>query len=156
MVKHLHFGLICPKDIVLEVLVFVEMQLCKPKPCSHVFLARRGFLLETLTNIPYLCHLFLIVLSWTLIFNMLIEACRVWGGFHTGSLVQNGARFALKIANMKAVMRTQVRTEVPNPRLPEGGGLSSVALELAWIWKQRGLGCALVQEPVRAFSPIVT
>ncbi len=31
MVKHLHFGLICSKDIVLEVLWFVQMQLCKPK-----------------------------------------------------------------------------------------------------------------------------
>ena len=28
--KHLHFGLVCPKDIVPEVLCFVQMQLCKP------------------------------------------------------------------------------------------------------------------------------
>jgi len=26
--KHLHFALICPKDIVPEVLTFVQMQLC--------------------------------------------------------------------------------------------------------------------------------
>ncbi|MEE6525370.1 hypothetical protein FKM82_025322 [Ascaphus truei] len=36
MAKHLHFGLVCPKDIVPEVLWFVQMQLCKPKPCCHV------------------------------------------------------------------------------------------------------------------------
>ncbi|MEE6527760.1 hypothetical protein FKM82_029362 [Ascaphus truei] len=35
MTKHLHFGLVCPKDIVPEVLWFVQMQLCKHKPCCH-------------------------------------------------------------------------------------------------------------------------
>uniref|UniRef100_A0A672PXB4 Calcium-activated potassium channel subunit beta-2 n=1 Tax=Sinocyclocheilus grahami TaxID=75366 RepID=A0A672PXB4_SINGR len=48
------------------------------------------------------------------------------GGFHTSSLVRKGAWFALKIANMKTVRRTPV-SAVLNPRLPEGGGLSSVA-----------------------------
>lgn len=33
--KHLHFGLVSPKDIVPEVLSFVQMQLCKRKPCCH-------------------------------------------------------------------------------------------------------------------------
>ena len=32
----------------------------------------------TLPNKPYLLSLFLIVLSWTLTFNMLTEVCRVW------------------------------------------------------------------------------
>ncbi|MEE6509716.1 hypothetical protein FKM82_027428 [Ascaphus truei] len=39
--KHLHFGLICRKDIVPEVLWFVQMQLCKPKPCCHVLLREK-------------------------------------------------------------------------------------------------------------------
>jgi len=34
--KHLHFGLICPKDIVPKVLLLVRMQLCKPKLCCYV------------------------------------------------------------------------------------------------------------------------
>jgi len=41
--KNLHFGLFCPKDIVPEVLWFVQMQLSKPK---MFFLERRGFLLQ--------------------------------------------------------------------------------------------------------------
>lgn len=51
-------------------------------------------------------------------------------GCFTGSLVQNGTLFALKIGNVKAVMRTRERTRVPNLRRPVGGGLSSDALEL--------------------------
>ncbi len=43
-------------------------------PC---FLDRRGFLLASLPNMQYLSHIFLIVLSWTLLFYMLTEACRV-------------------------------------------------------------------------------
>ncbi len=38
MAKHLHFGLICSKVIVLENVWFVQMQLCKPKPCCHACL----------------------------------------------------------------------------------------------------------------------
>jgi len=34
--KHLHISLICPKDIVPEVLRFVQMNLCKPKLSCHV------------------------------------------------------------------------------------------------------------------------
>ncbi len=37
MTKHLHLGLICSKEIVLEVLWFVQMQVCKLKLCCHVF-----------------------------------------------------------------------------------------------------------------------
>ncbi len=67
-------------SVVLEVLWFVQMQLCKPKPCCHVFfLERRGFLLASLPNMPYLSHIFLTVLSWTLSFHMLTEACRLCG-----------------------------------------------------------------------------
>ncbi len=79
MVKHLHFGLICSKDIVLEVLWFVQMQLCKPKPCCHAFLDRRGFFLASLPNMSYLSHIFLTVLLWILSFNMLTEACGACG-----------------------------------------------------------------------------
>lgn len=35
MGKHLHFGLVCPKDIVPGVLLFDQMQLSKPKLCCH-------------------------------------------------------------------------------------------------------------------------
>ena len=42
--------------------------------CAVTFLERRGFL----PNKPNLFSLFLTVLSWTLAFNMLTEACRVW------------------------------------------------------------------------------
>lgn len=57
MVKHLHFGLVCPKDIVQEVL---------------------RLLLATLPNMPYLSN-FPIALSWTSSFHTLTEASRVWG-----------------------------------------------------------------------------
>ncbi len=46
-------------------------------PCF--FLDRRGFPLASLPNMPYLSHIFLIVLSWTLLFNMLTEACGACG-----------------------------------------------------------------------------
>ena len=36
MTKQLHFGLVCPKDIVPEVLWLVQMQFCKSKQCCHV------------------------------------------------------------------------------------------------------------------------
>lgn len=54
------------------------------------------------------------------------------GGFHTGSLVGNRARFAWKMGNVNAVTRTRRRTAVPNPRLAVGGGLIWDGLELCW------------------------
>lgn len=42
------------------------------------FLERWGFLLETPPNKLFLFNHFLIVLSLTLIFNMLTDACKVW------------------------------------------------------------------------------
>jgi len=36
MAKHLYFCLVCLKNIIPEVLWFVQMQLCKPQPCCHV------------------------------------------------------------------------------------------------------------------------
>jgi len=48
MTKHLHNARVCTKEIVQEVLWFVQMQLCKLKLCCHVlFLERKGFFLTT-------------------------------------------------------------------------------------------------------------
>lgn len=44
------FGYICPKDIFPDALWFVQMQHC-------ILLERRGFLLETFANEPYLFSL---------------------------------------------------------------------------------------------------
>lgn len=62
MAKHLHFGLVCPEDIVAEVSWFVEMQLCNLIHAAKIFLERRDFLLATLPSKPALFSLFLIVL----------------------------------------------------------------------------------------------
>ena len=78
--EHLHCGLMCPKDIVPEVLRFVQMQLYQPKLCRHVLFREKRLSAATLPNKPYLFSL--IVLSWTLTFNMLTEACRVWDVAH--------------------------------------------------------------------------
>lgn len=45
--------------------------------CGHI-LFRRGFFLAILPNKPYLISRFLILLLWTLTFNILNEACKVW------------------------------------------------------------------------------
>jgi len=55
MTKHLHFGLVCPKDIVPEVLCFVQMQLYKSKLCWRLSP-------PTQPNKLYLLSLILIVL----------------------------------------------------------------------------------------------
>lgn len=47
------------------------MQLCEPKLCCQVLLESSSFPLTTLPNKPGLFSLFLMVLSWTLTFNML-------------------------------------------------------------------------------------
>lgn len=36
MVLDIHFGLICPEDIVPDVLCFVQMSFCKAHSCVHV------------------------------------------------------------------------------------------------------------------------
>ena len=41
-VKHLHFGLVCPKEIVPEVLWFVQVQLYNPKSCCYVVFREMG------------------------------------------------------------------------------------------------------------------
>ena len=47
--------------------------------CAAMFFVEvRGFLLQFFQNKPHLFSLFLTVLSWTLTFNLLTEACRVW------------------------------------------------------------------------------
>lgn len=61
-----------------------------------------------------------------------LHNCSLNECFYTGSLVWNSARFALKTGNVKAVMRTRESPGEPNPWLPVGGGLISVALEL-WL-----------------------
>ncbi len=46
-------------EFFLEVLWFVQMQICKPKMCCMLFfLDRIGFLLASLANMPYLAHIF--------------------------------------------------------------------------------------------------
>ena len=60
---HLHFGLICPKDILLKVFRFVQMQLCKPKLCCHVLFGEKRLSPAALPNKPYSLSLFVIVLS---------------------------------------------------------------------------------------------
>jgi len=66
MTKHVHFGLIYLKDIVTKVLRFVQMQLFKPKPCCHV-LSQHTILVQSFYNCTVMT------------FNILTEACRVWG-----------------------------------------------------------------------------
>ena len=77
MTKHLHFGLNCPKDIVPEVLGFVQMQLCKLKQYYHVLVKEKKLLPENCPKKSYLLSIFLIVLSLTLPFNKITEASRV-------------------------------------------------------------------------------
>lgn len=48
--EHFHFGYICPKVIFPDALWFAQMQHC-------ILLERRGFLLETFANEPYLFSL---------------------------------------------------------------------------------------------------
>jgi len=71
IVKHLHFGLVCPKDFVPDVLRFVQMQLCKPKPWqpSPGNSSKHAILVSSFSN----------CMPWTLTIYMLTEACRVWG-----------------------------------------------------------------------------
>lgn len=35
------FGLVCPKDISLEIFLFVQTSLCTPKPCCDVLLREK-------------------------------------------------------------------------------------------------------------------
>lgn len=71
------FNLVWPSGIFPEVLWFGQVQFCKPHLCFRVLLMR-NFLLPVLPHSLYSSSLFLIVLSWTLTFNMLSEPCRVW------------------------------------------------------------------------------
>lgn len=55
-----HYGrtspllLICPKDILPEVLSFVQMQLWKPKPCCHCLFRVKRLFPGSLPNKPYI------------------------------------------------------------------------------------------------------
>lgn len=64
--------MVCPQDIVPE---FLQSKINR---AAMFFLERWGFLLETPPNKLFLFNHFLIVLSLTLIFNMLTDACKVW------------------------------------------------------------------------------
>lgn len=64
--------MVCPQDIVPE---FLQSKINR---AAMFFLERWGFLLETPPNKLILFDHFLIVLSLTLIFNMLTDACKVW------------------------------------------------------------------------------
>lgn len=56
-------------------------------------------------------------------------ACASKGAFTLAVKFKTGHGLC-KIGDVKAVIRTPERTRVLNPRLPEGGALSPVALEL--------------------------
>lgn len=64
--------MVCPQDIVPE---FLQSKINR---AAMFFLERWGFLLETPPNMLFLFNHFLIVLSLTLIFNLLTDACKVW------------------------------------------------------------------------------
>lgn len=64
--------MVCPQDIVPE---FLQSKINR---AAMFFLERWSFLLETPPNKLFLFNHFLIVLSLTLIFNMLTDACKVW------------------------------------------------------------------------------
>lgn len=66
--KHLHFGLISSKDIP-EVLWFLIYKL---------IFREKNHSLASVPNKQYFFSLFLIMLSWTLTFDMLTEVSRVW------------------------------------------------------------------------------
>lgn len=66
---YLHFSLLCPKNIVPEALWFVESCV------SLFFFERVGSFGKKLSNKCCIC---LFVLSWTLTFGRLSEACGVW------------------------------------------------------------------------------
>lgn len=61
--KHLRFGLVCPMNIVPEVLWLVQTQLFKPKLCSHVLLREKRLSSGTFLNKSFLFSLF----NWTVI-----------------------------------------------------------------------------------------
>jgi len=77
MTKHLHFGFICPKDIVPEVLCFVQMLIVKSKPRCHVLFRDKSLSPATVPNKPYLFSLSLDVLVNFNIYHA-DKVCRLW------------------------------------------------------------------------------
>ena len=77
MDKYIQFVPVCPNNVYPEVLWLVQMELCKPKQCCHILLKAKAFLQQLLQTSQICSVFFIIVLSWTLIFIMLTEACRV-------------------------------------------------------------------------------
>ncbi|MEE6520624.1 hypothetical protein FKM82_018546 [Ascaphus truei] len=79
MAKRLQFGLVCPKDIVPEVLCFVQMQLGKTKPCCHVLFREKRLSPGNPSKQTILVQSFSNSFSNCTVrnFNMLTEACRV-------------------------------------------------------------------------------
>lgn len=63
LAKHLHVGLICSKDIVPDILRFVQKHLCKPMLCCHVLFIAEIFSWQTIIRVHFLT-----------------EACSVWDG----------------------------------------------------------------------------
>lgn len=68
-------GLICLKDMGSEVLRFVQMN------CAAMLFLEERLSAATLPNKPDLFHVFLILLSWPLTFNLPTEACGALGHF---------------------------------------------------------------------------
>lgn len=69
---------LCPKDNDPDVLRFVWVQRFNPKLCCYVLREEEVFSWQPFkTNYPCLVF-FLIVLLWTLAFNIPTESCRVW------------------------------------------------------------------------------
>lgn len=69
--------ILSPKVIIPEVLSFIQMQRCNPKPYCRVLLYRERRL-STITPSKKVTHIQPFS-NWTSTFNMLSEACRVWG-----------------------------------------------------------------------------
>lgn len=55
--RRLHFGIVCLKDIVLSVLLFI-LQLCKPKLCYHTDFRQKRLRLATLPTTRMISSLF--------------------------------------------------------------------------------------------------
>ena len=70
--------LVFSKVIVPEVSWFVQMQFANLSCAAMFFLWRRAFFLQSFQRSHTYSVFFLIILSWTLTFNMQTEACRVW------------------------------------------------------------------------------
>lgn len=82
---YLHFGLIGHKDIVKDVLWFIQMQLCKPKPFCHFLFSNNKLSPANFSKQVILVH------SLTLTCNMLTKTYRLRWLFFFFSISLNTA-----------------------------------------------------------------